>query len=79
MRSWSSGDKELTSVGVRARVGHAQHPGACVLVLKVLVGKLGAVDALAARAVVVGKVAALLKRVTCAPMSKCYIKVLPAA
>ena len=59
VRSWDSGDKELAAVGVRARVGHAHHPGARVFVLEVLVRKLGAVDALAARAVVVGEVAAL--------------------
>ena len=59
VRSWDSGDKELAAVGVRARVGHAELSCAAVLVLEVLVGKLGAVDALAARAVVVGEVAAL--------------------
>ena len=55
--------KELRAVGVRAGVGHAQDAGAGVLELEVLVGELGAVDRLAAGAVVVGEIAPLAHEV----------------
>lgn len=42
-----SGDEELASVGVFARVGHAEHAFLAVLELEVLIGEFGAVDGLA--------------------------------
>lgn len=53
------GDEELRAVGVRAAVSHRQHAWLGVLQLEVLVLELGAVDRLAAGAVVVGEVATL--------------------
>ncbi len=55
-------DEELRAVCVGAGVGHAEDAGAGVyarLAAEGLVGELGAVDALAARAVAVGEVTAL--------------------
>ena len=43
-------EEELRAVGVGASVGHREDAGASVLVDEVLVGKLGAVDRLAASA-----------------------------
>lgn len=48
--------EELAAVGVLAGVGHGQHTRASVGQLEVLVGKLLAVDALAARAVMASEV-----------------------
>merc|ERR1719409_2242779 len=47
-------EEKLGSVGVGTRVGHGEDAGAGVLELEVLVGEFGAVDGLAAGAVVVG-------------------------
>jgi hypothetical protein len=58
-------DEELGAVGVGASVCHRQHAGAAVLVLvvEVLVGKLLAVDGLAAPAVSPRDVASLAHKV----------------
>jgi hypothetical protein len=61
VRGWNSCDEKLAAVSVGARVGHAEQPGADVLVLEVFVSEFGTVDALAPGAVVVGEVAALQK------------------
>ena len=53
------GDEELRAVRVRAAVCHRQNAGLGVLQAEVLIGELGAVDRLAAGAVVVGEIAAL--------------------
>ena len=53
------GDEELRPIGVGAGIGHGEQKGAVVLELEVLVGKLCAIDRLAAGAVVVGEVAPL--------------------
>jgi hypothetical protein len=53
------GDEELGAVGVGASVGHGQQTGAVVLQLEVLIGKLLAVDGLAASTVTAGEVTAL--------------------
>lgn len=50
----------LRAVGPGSRVGHREDARAGVLEREVLVGKLLAVDGLAARAVAAGKVAALV-------------------
>jgi len=52
-------EEELRAVGVGAGVGHGEDALAGVLEREVLVGELLAVDALAARAVASGEVAAL--------------------
>lgn len=51
--------EELTPVRARSGIGHAQHSRTGVLERKVLVGKLGPVDALSARAIVIRKVTPL--------------------
>ena len=56
-------EEKLGAVGVGTRVGHGEDAGAGVLELEVLVGELGAVDGLAAGAVVVGEVATLAHEV----------------
>ena len=53
------GQEELRSVGSRPGVGHAQRAGLFVLELEILVREFLAVDAPAARSVVVGEVSAL--------------------
>merc|ERR1712216_769283 len=55
--------EELGSIGVGAGVGRGQNAGALVLELEVLILKLGAVDRLAASAVVVREVTALAHEV----------------
>ncbi len=72
VRRRHSGDEELAAVGVGAGIGHAEQPSADVLVLEALVRKLGAVYALATRAVVVGKVTALLKQVSCCQLRRSH-------
>jgi len=54
-----SGDKKLRAVGVGASVGHGQQERTVVPELEVLVGKLLAIDGLAAGAVATSKVTAL--------------------
>jgi hypothetical protein len=58
-RSLDGGDEELRTVGVGSSVGHGQKAGRGMLELKVLIGKLVAVDRFAASAVAAGKVASL--------------------
>jgi len=58
-RGDNGGDEELRAVGVGAGVGHGQQTGAVVLQLEVLIGKLLAVDGLAASAVTAGEVTTL--------------------
>jgi len=58
-RGDDGGDEELRAVGVGAGVGHGQQTGAVVLQLEVLIGKLLAVDGLAASAVTAGEVTTL--------------------
>jgi len=53
------GDEELRSVRVLASVGHREPAWAVVLELKVLVSKLGTIDASAASAIAIGKVTSL--------------------
>ena len=53
------GDEELAAVGVGSRVRHGEPAGPFVLQLEVFVLEFGAVDALPARSVAVGEVAAL--------------------
>ncbi len=53
------GNEELRSVGVGASIGHGQQADAIVLQDEVLVGELGAVDALATTAITRSEVAAL--------------------
>ena len=57
--SLSGAEEELRAVGVGTRVGHGENARTRVLQLKVLVGKLVAVDGLASRSVVVGEVTSL--------------------
>lgn len=57
--SVSRANEELAAIGVRARIGHGHGSEAAMLELEVLIRELVAVDGLAARAVVVGEVAAL--------------------
>lgn len=52
-------NKELTSIGVWASIGHGQDTGARVLQLKVFIRELGAIDGFATGAVVVGEVTTL--------------------
>merc|ERR1719244_175633 len=52
-------EEELASVGVGASVGHGEAAGSDVLLDEVFVGKLVAVDGLAAGAVAAGEVASL--------------------
>ena len=58
-RSGNRAEEELRAVGVGAGIGHAQHAGAGVLELEILVGELLPVDRFSAGAVVVGEVTAL--------------------
>mmetsp|Transcript_62884 Transcript_62884/g.167224 ORF Transcript_62884/g.167224 Transcript_62884/m.167224 type:complete len:247 (+) Transcript_62884:167-907(+) len=58
-RGLGGAQEELAAVGARARVRHREDARARVLEREVLVGKLGAVDRLAARAVAPGEVTAL--------------------
>lgn len=53
------GQKELRAIGVGASIGHAQQAGGGVLEGKVFIGKLHAVNRLAAGAVAAGEVAPL--------------------
>ena len=53
------GNEELAAVGAGASVRHAEEAALVVLNVEVLVGELGTVDRNAARAIVVGEVAAL--------------------
>ena len=53
------GDEELRAVGVLASVRHREHVGSGVLLDKVLIGELLAVDGLATSAVVASEVTAL--------------------
>jgi len=55
--------KELGTVGVRARVGHRENAGSGVFESEVLIGKLSAVYRLSSGAVVVGEVATLAHEV----------------
>jgi hypothetical protein len=52
-------DEELRSIGVGTGVGHGEHSRGSVLLLKVLIGELLAVDAFATGAVAASEVAAL--------------------
>ena len=58
-RASHSGNEELRAVGVGPSIGHAQKVGLGVLELKVLIGKLLAVDGDTPSAVMVGKVTTL--------------------
>jgi hypothetical protein len=58
-RGDNGGDEELGAVGVGASVGHGQQTGLVVLQLEVLIGKLLAVDGLAAGTVTAGEVTTL--------------------
>lgn len=58
-RGDDGGDEELGAVGVWSGVGHGQESGLGVLQLEVLVGKLGAVDGLAAGTIAGGEVTTL--------------------
>lgn len=62
-RCLHGGDEELRSVGVGTGVGHRQGAGLQVLEGEVLVLELGAVNRLAAGAVVIGEVTALAHEV----------------
>jgi carbonic anhydrase/acetyltransferase-like protein (isoleucine patch superfamily) len=57
-----AGDEKLTSVGIRAGVGHAQLTSGCVLDDEVFVGKLFAVNRAASSTVSVGKVTTYERR-----------------
>ena len=56
-------DEELATVAVGTGVGHREHARPHVCQVEVLIGKLLAIDRLAARAVSVGEVAALQREV----------------
>jgi len=53
------GDEELGAVGVGTSVGHGEKAGLGVAELEVLIGELGTVDGLTARAVAAGEVTTL--------------------
>jgi hypothetical protein len=57
-----AGDEKLTSVGIRAGVGHAQLTSGCVLDNEVFVGKLFAVNRTTSSTVPVGKVTTYVRR-----------------
>ena len=59
MWAWDGRHKELGAVAVRPRIGHRQEARAGVGDRKALIGKLAAVDALAASACARGEIAAL--------------------
>jgi hypothetical protein len=59
MWAWDGRHKELGAVAVRSRIGHRQEARAGVGDRKALIGKLAAVDALAASACARGEIAAL--------------------
>ena len=62
-RRGNGAEEELRAVGVGAGIGHAQHAGASVLELEILVGELLPVDRFSTGAVVVGEVTALAHEV----------------
>ena len=57
--SLDSGDEELSSIGVGARVGHGQQARGAMLHKEVLIIELGAIDALATSSIKVVKVTTL--------------------
>jgi len=67
-RGLHCGQEELRPIGVGTCVGHRENAGSGVLQSEVLVGKLGAIDGLASRAVMIGEVAALTHEVRDHPM-----------
>lgn len=69
-RGGDGGDKKLGPVGVASGVGHREKAWAGVFYLEVLIGECGAVDRLAACAVVVSEVAALQHEVRDDPVER---------
>jgi len=76
-RGLDRADKELGAVSVGAGIGHGQNTRSDVLKLEVFVGKLFAVDGLAAGAVVVGEVATLAHEVRNDPVKATALEAEP--